>query len=595
MKKKSIITVISIIVIIISLIGIRYAYSIMIPEVKEENLSQSVIRAKELGLVFDDKTLVNCESLFPGITVTKEFDVTSKSDDELTYNVKFVNVTNDYGTDVVYKLYKNNELVVEETPLPKTKDLEYVYTSISIKPGEKHEYRMEITYLSLEDELQKVDRTAEFHGTIEIDVEENIDETLIYVPKDTESIALTETTTENTFTVRNISSTEDKNYNVILEDIINNTEGETISYSLEKNGEQVASSQISQDVESVYLATNQTLGPGQTDNYTLTITEENESVAYIDSKILLLANTVSKFNATVAIDVKEIDATGPTCTISGNPSDWTTSATLNISASDESGLVTKAYSWDGTTYSSTNTKSVTANGTYTAYVKDKYGNVGSCNIEITKVDNVTPSIKMVSGTYQRNNTTAIATVTYGASGGTTKCVNTSNSNASVTKVSNIGNLGVNTIKCTATSKAGKSSTKSSNITINATLTYGAGLNATETAYGSGTSVIIPTSGIQFGPYYNFNAGCYHIYYYGNNLNLSYKLNDVATGYLGFRAYTNNGSFYSLSTYNYSTTLAHFYLYIPSNSKSVEVVLSNGTNTTVTVDKVLINYHGTTCP
>lgn len=96
------------------------------------------------------------------------------------------------------------------------------------------------------------------------------------------------------------------------------------------------------------------------------------------------------------------DSKKPTCTISASISD--SSVKLTINGSDNVGLASSAYSWDNSTYSSTNTKTVTPSSetTYTAYVKDSSGNVGSCKgtvskTSVSKYDKTTKTCKIKYG------------------------------------------------------------------------------------------------------------------------------------------------------------------------------------------------------
>ncbi len=93
---------------------------------------------------------------------------------------------------------------------------------------------------------------------------------------------------------------------------------------------------------------------------------------------------------TCSANVTKIDTEKPTCTITGLPTSWTTSAILTVSGTDSRSGVA-SYSWDGTTYGSTQTKTITANGTYTAYVKDKVGRIKNCSATISKIDRTGPS------------------------------------------------------------------------------------------------------------------------------------------------------------------------------------------------------------
>ena len=93
-----------------------------------------------------------------------------------------------------------------------------------------------------------------------------------------------------------------------------------------------------------------------------------------------------------------VDTTPPTCNIEGNITNYTNNnITLKVVGIDEhSGGVT--YSWDGTTYGSTQTKEITANGKYTAYTKDALGNTANCSVNVTKIDKTKPVLTQVTPT-----------------------------------------------------------------------------------------------------------------------------------------------------------------------------------------------------
>jgi len=94
----------------------------------------------------------------------------------------------------------------------------------------------------------------------------------------------------------------------------------------------------------------------------------------------------------ITIDNKE-----PSCRVEGNPENWVQSATLTSDASDNIGLSDNPYSWesslgDKTSYSNVNTYYVDDKGTYISYVKDKAGNVATCDAEVTKIDTTPPEV-----------------------------------------------------------------------------------------------------------------------------------------------------------------------------------------------------------
>lgn len=286
----------------------------------------------------------------------------------------------------------------------------------------------------------------------------------------------------------------------------------------------------------------------------------------------------------------------PSCTISGNPTNWVQSSTLVINYnSGKNDMDSEAFSWDKTNWTSNNTRTISSNGTYTAYVKDNKGNIKSCSVNVTKIDNTTPIITMNSGIWDKNDITAIATATFGSSGGTLSCINASRSNKSVTTINSIATLGPNVIKCSAKSNTGIEVTKTSTITIQHIITYGDGMSVTGNGASSGTSVILNHGGVQFGPYYNTNAGCYHIIYEGSNLNVNAKASADEDGYLLYRAYTNDVGNYEVRNLSANSNKADFYLYFTNNIDYLEVSLYNLTTTTVKVDRIWFNYYGTTCP
>ena len=94
----------------------------------------------------------------------------------------------------------------------------------------------------------------------------------------------------------------------------------------------------------------------------------------------------------------KIDKTPPSCSISGNPTSYVQSATLTLSGTDNNNLASSPYSWTSSTsgFSTTKTKSITQNGTYTGYVKDVAGNVASCSVSVDKV------AKEITITYDKN-------------------------------------------------------------------------------------------------------------------------------------------------------------------------------------------------
>lgn len=96
---------------------------------------------------------------------------------------------------------------------------------------------------------------------------------------------------------------------------------------------------------------------------------------------------------TPLITIDKIDTTAPEVQVNGNDSEWTTSKTLTINASDkESGLATNPYSWDGgNSWTSVKEKEFTSNQTVNIWVKDNTGNINKQSVTISKIDNQAPT------------------------------------------------------------------------------------------------------------------------------------------------------------------------------------------------------------
>ncbi len=97
------------------------------------------------------------------------------------------------------------------------------------------------------------------------------------------------------------------------------------------------------------------------------------------------------------------DTTAPTApSVSGNPSSWTNgNITLTAKSTDSaSGVSHYSFSTTKGTYSwqTGATKSVTANGTYYVYAKDKAGNISSpTTVTVSKIDKTKPTAPTVTG------------------------------------------------------------------------------------------------------------------------------------------------------------------------------------------------------
>lgn len=125
----------------------------------------------------------------------------------------------------------------------------------------------------------------------------------------------------------------------------------------------------------------------------------------VGETVITVSGTNADMSATYTATVKVM----PTCTITKDPSDWAQETTLTVSSETED-LAAAPFSWTSATtgFSATTTKDVTANGTYTAWVKDQVGTVGSCSTVVDKVDRIAPTVLSVDDTIYSQEATVTA-------------------------------------------------------------------------------------------------------------------------------------------------------------------------------------------
>ena len=122
-------------------------------------------------------------------------------------------------------------------------------------------------------------------------------------------------------------------------------------------------------------------------SYTVTVTGTGTSgTSNLSLKAGSVIDAVNNNNAASSASPNiNVDNILPTCSITKYNA-GTSNVTLVVTGSDEH-LNNSPYSWTSSTsgYSTNNAKSVTSAGTYTAYVIDQVGNIGSCNSSVTSV------------------------------------------------------------------------------------------------------------------------------------------------------------------------------------------------------------------
>ena len=159
-----------ILVAIAIVVGTSYAY-FMANVTGGDNGSETVIKSGNLSLTLDDTNILSLDNAQPGNSASKEFTVTNTSKNTMTYNIKLVDVVNNFvdKNDLIYSLIGDNEVSIKDKVLPSVNDV-YLVTNISIDPGVTHTYTLTIVFKETNDN-QNDNMGVNFSGKINIDNE----------------------------------------------------------------------------------------------------------------------------------------------------------------------------------------------------------------------------------------------------------------------------------------------------------------------------------------------------------------------------------------------------------------------------------------
>lgn len=166
--KKIIITLSAVIIMLIISLGITYSY--FVAKIKENNKTETVIKAGSMELIFTGTKEINADNIYPGQTLAKTFSVENLNNIDMKFNIYLENVNNTFEDDLVYIL-KNDEGDVTTTRiLPKTRvGKSYILYDLEIKANTIINYTLEITFVN-KDELQNTQGSI-FNATLGIDNE----------------------------------------------------------------------------------------------------------------------------------------------------------------------------------------------------------------------------------------------------------------------------------------------------------------------------------------------------------------------------------------------------------------------------------------
>ena len=117
---------------------------------------------------------------------------------------------------------------------------------------------------------------------------------------------------------------------------------------------------------------------------TPTAAKQIRPTIYLKESVIIIDGTGTSSDPYILAPDKFISGTSPaTCTISTGDYNTTQTLTINVTLNGAT-LASSPYSWtsESSGFSTTKTKSVSAAGTYTAYIKDSEGRINLCSVEI---------------------------------------------------------------------------------------------------------------------------------------------------------------------------------------------------------------------
>lgn len=106
MEKKNtvLLTVIAVATLLVAVVGATFAY--FSATVTENNKTETVLKSAELGITFTGTQEITADSIQPGWTADKVFTVENTSDYDMTFDINFTNVVNNFARteDLTYSI-----------------------------------------------------------------------------------------------------------------------------------------------------------------------------------------------------------------------------------------------------------------------------------------------------------------------------------------------------------------------------------------------------------------------------------------------------------------------------------------------------------
>ena len=171
MKNKKILVYSLVLLLVLSIIGITYAY-FNAKISGNTNAKDFTAISKVIKIEYSDGTekLTSNDNLFkPGSIIEKKFTVTNTGDDDLDYTIYLENVTNTFNrvNDITYELYDSSDNKIYEGIFPKIDNI--ISDTYKLKKNESTSYTLKVIYNNseenqIEDSGKKIDAKISFVG-----------------------------------------------------------------------------------------------------------------------------------------------------------------------------------------------------------------------------------------------------------------------------------------------------------------------------------------------------------------------------------------------------------------------------------------------
>ena len=150
---------------LVAIIGATFAY-FSVSVRGNETATKVIVRTAQLSISYDSGEAIIAENILPGWSEEKEFSISSSSTIPVTYEVRWVEVLNQFNRkeDLTYKISGFREVVATPAPSDET-----VIFQQQIQPGEVHVYTLTISYAGHIDINQNEDQGKTFSARLFVD------------------------------------------------------------------------------------------------------------------------------------------------------------------------------------------------------------------------------------------------------------------------------------------------------------------------------------------------------------------------------------------------------------------------------------------